>query len=88
MFDGDRELRWKQQGSQFEVLILSTRKETPAFEPVGEDWTVQKRKAYVYPATETRLPQGIADRQVNISQRYFHNAKTAIVHFVALTVEA
>ncbi len=86
MFDRDRELRWKQQGNQFSVLVLSTKAE-PGFSPISKEWMAQPYRANLYPKTETRFPKGIQDGGFNIGQRCFIDAKTATVHFVALTVE-
>jgi hypothetical protein len=86
MFNSELELRWKQKGEHFSVLLLSTTGEKPGFTPIGEAWEVQQRNAHVYPATETRFPKRIEAGKVNINQRYFLNPQTATIHFVALTV--
>lgn len=86
MFNSDRELRWKQQGQMFSVLLLSTTGLEPGFRAIGEKWQFQQREAHIYPTTETRFPKEFQHRNVNIAQRYFIDAQTATVHFVALTV--
>jgi len=86
MFNCDRELRWKQQGQHFTVLLLSTAGAESGFTPIGETWEIQQRDAHIYPSTETRFPKGFDHRGVNIAQRYFIDAQTATVHFVALTI--
>lgn len=84
VFTGDRELRWKVQGQSYSVLLLSNTNEVEGFEPIDADWETCDRPAHIYPPTETRFPQGLADRNINIKQRYFRDKKTATVHFVAL----
>ncbi|AFZ22168.1 hypothetical protein [Allocoleopsis franciscana] len=86
MFNYDRELRWKQQGQHFSVLLLSTTGAEPGFKPIGQKWETQQRDAHIYPATETRFPKGLSSTNVDVAQRYFMDADTATVHFVALTV--
>lgn len=86
MFNCDRELRWKQQGQHFSVLLLSTTGSEPGFKPIGQQWETQQRDAHIYPATETRFPKGLTSTRVDVAQRYFMDADTATVHFVALTV--
>jgi len=86
MFDSQKEVRWKQQGKGYSVLLLSASEAHAGFEPVGEAWEVHVQNAHLYPPTETRFPKGINDQQVNISQRYFADPQTATVHFVALKV--
>jgi hypothetical protein len=87
MFDHDRELRWRQQGQQFSVLMLSTQDQEPEFSAIAADWTTKEFNAKVHSRTETRFPRGIQDRDVNIAQRCFINTQTATVHFVALMVK-
>lgn len=91
MFTGDRELRWKPQGKEFNVLLLSSidlrenldRLKTD-LKPVAGDWITQDWDAHVYPPNETRLPRGIAYNGVNVGQRYFIDQTTWTVHFVSL----
>ena len=65
MFDSQKELRWKQQGKTYTVLLLSTAGEHPDFEAVGHtSWDAQVQETHLYPRTETRFPKGIHD-QVN-----------------------
>lgn len=84
VFTHDRELRWKLQGKSYSVLLLSQTGKVEGFDPVGAEWETCDRPAHVYPPTETRFPQGIADRNINVEQRYFRDKKTSTVHFVAL----
>ncbi len=86
VFDSQKELRWKQQGKSYSVLLLSASEAYDNFEPVGTAWDVQVQDAHIYPKTETRFPKGINDQQVNIGQRFFADPQTATVHFVALKV--
>jgi hypothetical protein len=86
MFNCDRELRWKQQGQHFSVLLLSTTGSQSGFKSIGQKWKIQQRDAHIYPATETRFPKGLSSTKIDVAQRYFMDADTATVHFVALTV--
>ena len=87
MFDRQKELRWKKQGLGYSVLLLHADGAHPDFEPIGKVWQVQGQDAHVYPKTETRFPQGIADSNINIGQRHFLDKDTATVHFVALVAK-
>lgn len=87
MFNRDRELRWKPQGQGYSVLLLSISGEEPGFTAVGKNWQVQQRNAHIYPSNETRFPKAIDSEKIkNVAQRYFMDAETATVHFVALTL--
>jgi len=86
LFNSNLEIRWKQVGDKFDVLLLSTTGAEPGFIPIGETWEVKQYKALVYPKTETRFPQKIKDGGVNIFQRHFINPQTATIHFVALAI--
>jgi hypothetical protein len=86
VFDSNKELRWKQQGKIYSVLLLSVDEAQSDFEPVGTVWNVHIQEAHTYPKTETRFPKGINDQRVNISQRYFVDSQTSAVHFIALKV--
>uniref|UniRef100_B8HZK7 Uncharacterized protein n=1 Tax=Cyanothece sp. (strain PCC 7425 / ATCC 29141) TaxID=395961 RepID=B8HZK7_CYAP4 len=91
LFNQERELRWKQQGQKFNILLLSAEDDEVGFSPINSEhkiqWTIQERNAYQYSATTTRFPKGIAENDIKLGQRYFINQKTSIVHFVALTVK-
>lgn len=91
MFDSQKEVRWKQQGQGYSILLLSTEGENPDFEPVGKSWTFEDQEAHLYRLTETRLPKGIDSscngKKINIEQRYFADPQTTTVHFVALVVK-
>jgi hypothetical protein len=86
MFHSQTELRWKQKNKDcYDVLLLTITGEHPEFLPVDEEWKTQDRDAYIY-STETRFPKNFCSSVDKLTQRYFINAKTATVHFVALTV--
>ncbi|MEG4941176.1 hypothetical protein [Microcoleus sp. F4-D5] len=97
MFNSKFELRWKKQGKGYEVLLLSIEpKNELGFEEIPGKWKADDRSAYFYNAGETRFPKGftfkdekdedIDPTKIPVGQRYFQNAATATVHFVALTV--
>ncbi len=99
MFNADRELRWKKQGSAYETLLLS-RVETDleGFEPIGKNWEWCDRGAYFHGIDETKFPKSfiykgendekLDSNNISIGQRYFQEKRTATVHFVALTVRS
>jgi hypothetical protein len=103
MFNCERELRWKQQKpGLYTVLILSNTGETAGFTPIDGNWKTEERAAYGYRTDETRFPRSLIypesldprfsedKTQTNkpkLAQRYFIDANTSTVHFVALTVE-
>jgi len=94
MFDSHKELRWKQQGKGYSVLLLSAEGDYPDFEPIRDSrnvpmrWNAQVQDVHPYPKTETRFPQGLnyKEKEFNLGQRYFSDPQTATVHFVALKV--
>jgi hypothetical protein len=99
MFNADRELRWKRQGSAYETLLLS-RVETDleGFEAIGKNWEWCDRAAYFHGIDETKFPKSfiykgendekLDSNNISIGQRYFQEKRTATVHFVALTVRS
>jgi hypothetical protein len=88
MFNHQLELRWKyKKNNTYEVLLLSINGTNSEFQPLGEHWQIQERKAYFYQSTETRFPKGFDyPSNLDIKQRYFQDKTTATVHFVALTI--
>lgn len=102
MFNSDRELRWKKQGSTYEALILSRVEanlvDLEGFKELGENWEWCDRAAYFHSLDEPKFPktfiyQGennktIESKNISIGQRYFQDQRTATVHFVALTVRS
>jgi hypothetical protein len=101
MFNADRELRWKKQGSAYQALLLSrVEADLEGFEPIDKDceWQICDRTAYFYPLDEPKFPktfvykgendEKIVSNNISIGQRYFQEKRTATVHFVALTVRS
>lgn len=88
VFDSQKELRWKQEGTGYSVLLLSSNGAHDEFEPVGNAWQVYEQDSHPYPKTETRFPKGLnyKEAEFNFGQRYFADPQTATVHFVALKV--
>ncbi|MGF1482361.1 MAG: hypothetical protein ACFB4I_23260 [Cyanophyceae cyanobacterium] len=84
VFNSQQELRWKQHGKGYSVLLLSASEEFPDFKLVGQSWNVREQGACVYPKTETRFPKRLEYQNINIRQRYFFDQQTATVYFVAL----
>jgi hypothetical protein len=101
MFNADRELRWKKQGSAYQALVLSrVEADLEGFDPVDKDceWQICDRTAYFHPLDEPKFPktfvykgeknEKIFSNNISIGQRYFQEKRTATVHFVALTVRS
>ena len=99
MFNTDRELRWKKQANQYELLILSqVEADLEGFEKLAEEWEICDRPACFHGMDETKFPKsfiykGENDRKIDsnnisIGQRSFQDKRTATVHFVALTVRS
>lgn len=92
LFTATCELRWQQQAGAYDVLLLSKAKGDDALQPVGKKWETKDLKANFYPPTEARFPKGLAYEnkegvpKLDIGQRYFIDAQTACVQFIALRV--
>lgn len=97
MFNADCELRWKKQKSGYDVLLLSrVEVNLEAMQPVPSNWQICDLNADFY-KNETKFPKGFTFKGLNdedikpenipIGQRYFKDADTATVHFIALTVK-
>ena len=86
VFSQSWELRWKQKGEVFDVLLLSTQDFLKEFEVLGQAWSWCDRPAKLYPKTESRFPKGfVYPDNLDIAQRYFIDKNTAAIRFVALT---
>ena len=84
-FSLTKELRWKRKGKNYEVLLLSANGGDASLSPIDGIWKTKELKAKAYPETETRFPRKISiPDNLDISQRYFIEAGTACVQFVAL----
>ena len=93
MFNADLEIRWKQKGEKYDVLLLSQYdNDYPDFDSFPQTWQSEDRSAIFYRETETRFPKGFIypekPETLNIGQRYFNVKDTGIVHFVALTIDS
>ena len=101
MFNADRELRWKKQGSAYQALVLSrVEADLEGFEAIDKncEWQICDRTAYFHPLDEPKFPktfvykgeknEKIVSNNISIGQRYFQEKRTATVHFVALTVRS
>ncbi len=95
MFDSQRELRWKRQGSGYSVLLLSHQSDpVNGFAALDGDWEACDRPAQLHKSKETQYPTrypkgfyiGSGVNPKAIQQRYFRDRRTATVHFVALTL--
>jgi hypothetical protein len=90
VFNATRELRWQRQGNNYEVLLLSNEGGDNALSEIEPKrlWKTQDFNAQAYPQTETRLPRQVkVPKELDLGQRYFMDAETACVHFVALRVK-
>ena len=101
MFNADRELRWKKQANQYEILLLSrVEADLEGFDEIDKDcnWQICDRPACFHDIDETKFPKSfiykvendekVDSKNINIGQRYFQDKQTATVHFVALTVRS
>ncbi|YAF96638.1 MAG: hypothetical protein AB3A66_02865 [Nodularia sp. CChRGM 3473] len=91
MFNKELEIRWKQNNSGYQVLLLSQNqpKTTPDFTSIGKTWKTCDRPAYLYDFDKTQFPKGFSyPHKLNLGQRYFQDADTSTIHFVALTVKS
>lgn len=89
LFNAELELRWKRRNQQYEVLLLQKSKpaQLDGFEEIPGKWEVRDRNANFYRSDETRFPKGFNyPKDCDIQQRYFSDANTSTVHFVALTL--
>ncbi|AFY43430.1 hypothetical protein [Nostoc sp. PCC 7107] len=91
MFNTELELRWKQNNEGYQVLFLGRNqpKLESKFNPIGKDWITSDRKAHFYDKDETKFPKGFTYPEklaLALGQRYFQDAQTSTIHFVALTV--
>ncbi|NEP77855.1 MAG: hypothetical protein F6K17_14085 [Okeania sp. SIO3C4] len=89
MFNEKLELRWKKNNKGYQILLLSNADPLPEFSPLGKTWKTKLRDAFFYDKEnrETRFPRKFKVECPNIAQRYFLDAQTATVHFIALTVK-
>lgn len=86
LFDAEKELRWQWKANQFQLLLLSQNDFNSEFYPVRGNWTT-KQVAGILRSNETRFPHRIKGKEIkNLAQRYFIDAETATIHFVALTL--
>jgi len=99
LFNTGLELRWKQGGTNYEVLLLSNVEPDAkfGFTALEGKWECCDRAAYFYDSDETKFPKGflyqdekgqmLAPKSIRIKQRYFRDKQTSKIHFVALTVK-
>lgn len=84
-FSNTKELRWKRKGTNYEVLLLSEEGGDELLSPIGYAWETKVLNAKAYPETETRFPRKVTiPAELDIGQRYFIDAETACIQFVAL----
>jgi hypothetical protein len=91
VFDSQKELRWKVQGTGYSVLLLSNQSDPVSrFTALDGNWEACDRPAHCHESKKTRYPKGFyfdtgIEREA-IQQRYFRDRQTATIHFVALTL--
>lgn len=94
IFNQQRELRWKKTRKGFSVLLLSLDEpQTHTLNKLKNNWKTEDRNAHIYRQNETRFPKGVDALSAEIDQnnfplgqRYFQDAETATIHFIALTL--
>jgi hypothetical protein len=86
LFDAEKELRWQWKNDQFHLLFLSASEFNPDFYPISGKWVAKDIKA-VLRQNETRFPKKIkGETPQYLAQRYFIDANTGTIHFIALTL--
>ena len=90
-FNQNKELRWKRASRRLMscCCFLSQKKRSrlpiAQFSAIGSSWETKALDAKSYPATETRFPKKITIPEgLDLGQRYFIDAETACVQFIAL----
>jgi hypothetical protein len=92
VFNPDRELRWKRQGENYAVLLLS---QTDIgllndFHPLPGKWQTETKDALCHDLKNPQYPnkfQYEEELASQLCQRFFRNEETGTVHFVALTLK-
>jgi hypothetical protein len=92
MFCHQCEVRWKQNSPEgYEVLLLHCNRAVTewGFEPVGNGWLVSAPfPAHINDTKDYRFPYGFHNPEnMKLHQRYFRDAATDTVRFVALTLD-
>ncbi|AFY68743.1 hypothetical protein Pse7367_0432 [Thalassoporum mexicanum PCC 7367] len=94
LFNSESELRWKPQGNEYSVLLLTTKKLVEGFKSLPGEWEYEDRYAHLYKKNQdkTRFPKPFVgevpkSKDSSMGQRYFKNKQTCTVHFVALTLK-
>lgn len=87
LFNSQKELRWRWQNDQFHLLLLSKTDLETDFFPIKGNWQTKEVNA-ILRSDNPRFPKRIqGETPDNIAQRYFFDADTAIIHFIALTLK-
>jgi hypothetical protein len=91
-FNIERELRWRQEGTHYAVLLLSQVDIKPQddFQALPGNWQTETKGALCHNPKNPQYPNqfhyddGIESQ---LRQCYFRNGDTSTVHFVALTLK-
>lgn len=94
IFNQQRELRWKKTKKGFNVLLLSLDEpQTQTLKKLENNWKTEDQNVHIYGLNETRFPRGvhalsaeIDNNNFPLGQRYFQDADTSTIHFIALTL--
>lgn len=94
IFNQQRELRWKKTKTGFNVLLLSLDEpQSQTLNKLKNNWKTEDQNVHIYGQNETRFPRGVHSLSAEIDnnnfalgQRYFKDADTSTIHFIALTL--
>ncbi|XHX78418.1 MAG: hypothetical protein RBJ76_29045 [Stenomitos frigidus ULC029] len=92
LFNPTVELRWKQRRQGYEVLWLGQRSpaDTKTFTAIERQWQTEDHPALLHDRRTPQYPNLFrypTELKKQMQQRYFRDAETGIVHFVALTIQ-
>ena len=91
LFNGITELRWKKRRQSYEILWLGQHApaNTEGFTAIQRQWQTEDHRASLHDRRTPQYPnlfQYPPELKDQLWQRYFRDAETGVVHFVALTV--
>ena len=84
LIHADYEIRWKPKHHLFSVLLLDSKGSKDKFKALEGEWKTREVPGMVY---EPPIPKfaKLKRSPIQVRQRYFIDARTETIHFVALT---
>lgn len=89
LFNANFELRWKKRQRGYDVLWLGQNApdSSEIFTAIKRQWQTEDHPALLHDRKTPQYPNLFKyPRELKVWQRYFRDAETGIVHFIALTV--